>query len=164
MEIVYTLDHMDYFHSRQQPILKACLTRWFQNPKDLHLTSPTMTYPFRFQQWLAMYESRKATTLVIKRNQWIVGHLSFSVERERIHLFHIIIDRDFRGQGLATRLINAAEQEGILAHCTQATLFVSPKNSPALDLYCSLGYTEFGRTKSGSLKFTKDLKATLPIR
>ncbi len=153
---------MDYFHPKEQLILKACLTRWFQNPKDLQLTSPTLTYPFRFRQWLAFYEARSTHTLVVKRKQWIVGHLSYAItpDTHRIHLFHIIVDRDCRGQGMATRLIRAAEDEGRSQKCVWATLFVSPKNSPALKLYQSLGYEEFGRTNSGSLKFRKALHPT----
>lgn len=161
MKSSFTVSHMDYFHPRQQPVLKACLTRWFQNPKDLNLTSPTMTYPFRFPQWLSMYQRRDPKTLVIKQNQWIVGHLSYTIQERRMHLFHIIVDREYRGQGLATRLIRAAEQEAKSAHCERVTLFVNPKNGPALKLYHSLGYTEFGATGSGSLKLAKELKPAL---
>lgn len=158
MEPSYHLETVDYFHPRQQVILKACLTRWFQDPKDLNLTSPSLRYPFRFPQWLDIYRQPGITTYVLKRGRWICAHLSTQIkDGERLHLFHLIVDRDCRRQGLARRLIRQAEEQGKSSGCSWASLFVSPKNTPARQLYRELGYEQYGVTSRGSLKLKKDL-------
>ncbi|MCK4904056.1 MAG: GNAT family N-acetyltransferase [Candidatus Marinimicrobia bacterium] len=150
-----TIEQVSYKDAEQARILKACLETWFQNPKDLNLTAPQMTYPFNFNRWIADSYSRDNTlTFVLKKDKWIIGYMSLQLQPKNdfIHLFHVFIDRSFRGKGfgklLAQKAISYTEEENIPA----ITLFVNPNNQLAIKLYESFGFTEVGYSKTGSLK------------
>jgi GNAT superfamily N-acetyltransferase len=57
----------------------------------------------------------------------------------------IFVPENLRGQGLATRLITAAEHEAMARGCHAAWL--DTLNPKALSLYERLGYTRFGELK-----------------
>ncbi len=159
MKNKYSIKTIDYNSTRDRTVMRSCLSRWFQNPKDLQLTSPNMRYPFQFQNWLSIYKKTTAVSMVIKEKDWIVGHLSFRFipDEKRIHLFHVIIDRDHRGKGLASQLIKVAEAQGKEGKCTMASLYVNPKNPAALHLYQKHGYEIIGKSNSGSIRMMKEL-------
>jgi ribosomal protein S18 acetylase RimI-like enzyme len=155
MENNVIIEQVSYKNAEQTRILKACLETWFQNPKDLHLTAPQMTYPFNFNRWIADSYSKKNTlTFILKKGKWIIGYMSLQLQPKKdfIHLFHLFIDRSFRGKGfgkvLAQKAISYAKEENIPA----ITLFVNPNNPLAIKLYESFGFTEVGYSKTGSLK------------
>jgi ribosomal-protein-alanine N-acetyltransferase len=140
--------------------LKACLERWFTNPKDLHLTDPRQPYPFKFQKWLdASYYREGVRTFVLKQDHWIIGHVSLQIlpHRRRAHLFHLFVDREFRGRGYGKRLISHVESVAKKLGLTEITLRVVPENEHAIRIYRRLGFKPVGVTRSQSLKFKKQL-------
>lgn len=162
-----TIEEMNYQNPDDRRILKGCLTTWFANPKDLHLTNPSMDYPFDFNLWVRKNYLRKdVTTYVLKKNGWIIGHFSLMHihDENRVHLFHVFIDRNYRRQGLGKKIL--AEVEGH-AHQTGAQriiLFVIPSNEPANKLYCGAGFDQVGITANGSYRMEKWLTSDKPQR
>ena len=155
MEKEITIEEVSYENAKQTRILQACLETWFQNPKDLHLTAPQKTYPFNFNRWIAdSYSKQNTLTFILKKDKWIIGYMSLQLQPKKdfIHLFHIFIDRKYRGKGfgklLAQKAISYAKENNIPA----ITLFVNPNNPTAIKLYESFGFTEVGYGKTGSLK------------
>jgi len=106
-----TIKTVSYSNSSDRKIIQACLQNWFKNPKDLHLTSPQMTYPFDFRKWSALYyKGDDTTSLVALDKKWIVAYLSVKVipENNQGVLFHLIVDREYRRKGLAKLLMEHA--------------------------------------------------------
>jgi len=159
MENGITIEQVSYENIKQARILQACLETWFQNPKDLHLTAPQMTYPFNFNRWIIdSYSKQNTLTFILKKEKWIIGYMSLQLQPKNdfIHLFHVFIDRSFRGKGfsrlLAKKAISYAEEESIPA----ITLFVNPNNQLAINLYESFGFKKIGYSKNGSIKMKFD--------
>ena len=160
MEKGITIEQVSYENAKQTRILHACLETWFQNPKDLHLTAPQMTYPFNFNRWLIdSYSKQNTLTFILKKEKWIIGYMSLQLQPKNdfIHLFHVFIDRSFRGKGfsklLAQKAISYAEEENISA----ITLFVNPNNQLAINLYESFGFKEIGISKTGSVRMKLEI-------
>ena len=160
MEKGFTIEQVSYENAKQTRILQACLETWFQNPKDLHLTAPQMTYPFNFNRWLIdSYSKQNTLTFILKKEKWIIGYMSLQLQPKNdfIHLFHVFIDRSFRGTGysklLAQKAISYAEEENISA----ITLFVNPNNQLAINLYESFGFKEIGISKTGSVRMKLEI-------
>ncbi len=153
-----TIASISYDNKKDVRILKACLETWFQNPKDLNLTSPSMRYPFSFTQWIAhSYNNKNTVSYVIKKDNWIIGHMSLQLNSltNSVHLFHVFIDRDNRGKGYSKLLIGKAIAFAKDSNYGAITLYVLPKNEPALKLYRSYGFSEtgdFSQTGSPRLK------------
>ena len=139
----YTLEKISYSKKEDCRIIESALNGWFQNPKTLNLVSPSLSYPFKFKDWVSKnYFQRSKTTIsiVIKRKNWIVGHISYRIERNKVHLFHLIIYKKFRGIGLSKLLISKVERDCFLKQKDHITLNVLKKNKEALSLYKKLGY------------------------
>ena len=45
-----TIEKISYQNKKDARILEAVLTNWFKDPKELNLTSPNMSYPFKFKK------------------------------------------------------------------------------------------------------------------
>ena len=140
----YTLEKISYSKKEDCRIIESVLSGWFQNPKTLNLVSPNLTYPFKFNDWVSKnyFERSKPTiSIVIKSNNWIVGHISYRIEKNKVHLFHLIIDKKFRGLGLSKLLIGKVERDCFLKQKDYITLNVLKKNKVALNLYKKKGYS-----------------------
>ena len=155
----YTLEKISYSKKEDCRIIESALKGWFQNPKTLNLVSPSLSYPFKFKDWVSKnYFQRSKTTIsiVIKRKNWIVGHISYRIERNKVHLFHLIIDKKFRGLGLSKLLISKVERDCFLKQKDHITLNVLKKNKIALNLYRKKGYAIVKNKNSKTVVMKKD--------
>ena len=94
---VVSISEITYYKKEDIRILSACLSNWFTDPKILHFASPNMTYPFNIKKWISLsYKEKNIKTIIIKVDNWIVGHLSIKYEEDKslAHLFHLIIDKN----------------------------------------------------------------------
>ena len=155
----YTLEKISYSKKEDCRIIESVLTGWFQNPKTLNLVSPNLTYPFKFKDWISknyIESSKQIISIVIKSKNWIVGHISYRIENNYIHLFHLIIDKKFRGLGLAKLLITKVERDCLFKQKNGVTLNVLKKNKEALSLYKKLGYAIFKNKNSKTIVMKKN--------
>ena len=153
-----SISTINYYKKEDIRILNACLPNWFTNPKILHFTSPNMTYPFNLKQWISIScKEKNNKTIIIKIDNWIVGHLSIKYEEDQksAHLFHLIIDSDHLRKGLAKKLISFAEDIIKKKKINKITINVVKKNKVALKLYDSLGYIDKGKNRFGWVKMEK---------
>ena len=149
----YTLEKISYSKKEDCRILESVLNGWFQNPKTLNLVSPNLTYPFKFKDWVSNnYESEEQTiSIVVKNKNWIVGHISYRIKKNNIHLFHLIIDEKFRRLGLGQMLVRKVEKDCLLKQKDYLTLNVLNKNKEAINLYKKLGYSIFSKKKAKTI-------------
>ncbi len=155
-----TLDTVFYSNSSDRKILQACLQNWFRNPKDLQFTDPRMSYPFDFRKWCALsYTEENVKTFVIKKDKWIIAYLSIQIVQEsnHAHLFHLFVDQENRQLGLAKMLLDHAVEMAYNLKLKYITLRVSPKNERGIGIYEKAGFTQEGKTSSGSLTLKKQL-------
>jgi len=155
MEKGITIKQVSYENTEQARILKACLETWFQNPKDLQLTNPSIRYPFNYNKWMEIYSSKlESITYVIKKNEWIIGHLSIQLRPllNSIHIFHVFIDRENRGKKYSKLLIDKILKYAKTNQIEKITLGVVKKNPIAIGLYEKYGFKIFAENKLGSYK------------
>ena len=154
----YTLEEISYSKKEDCRIMESVLGKWFQNPKTLNLVSPNLTYPFKFKKWISKNYSEKRgiiISIIIKKGGWIIGHVSYRINKNKFHIFHLFIDEEYRGLGLAKRLINEIEKCSQMKGINLITLNVVQKNKEAINLYERLGYKIFDFNKSRSIKMKK---------
>ena len=154
----YTLEEISYSRKEDCRIMEAVLKNWFQSPKALNFVSPNLTFPFKFKKWVSVSYAEmveKITTIVLKQDDWIIGHISMKVIEDNAHLFHLFIAPSHRKCGLATKLVNAIENQGKNLGCKTFSLNIVPKNDIAKKLYEKLGYKETQRSESHSIKMEK---------
>ena len=157
MKIRIILKKMSYENSRDNRILKSCLTTWFSNPKELHLTDPKMTYPFQFKQWMNLsYKGQNTETWGAFSGKWMVGIVSLEhlQEEGRIHLFHIYVDKEYRRNGIGKKLILKAEEQGKKTKAKALTLNIISGNSEAVALYEKMGF-KLIESKNKKMKMKK---------
>ena len=157
MKIRIILKKMSYENSRDNRILKSCLTTWFSNPKELHLTDPRMPYPFRFNQWVNLsYKEKDTKTWGAFSGKWIVGMISLEHfhEESRIHLFHIYVDKEYRRQGIGKIFMDKAEEQAGKTHAKKLTLNVVLGNAEAVLLYEKMGF-KLTQLKNKKMKMEK---------
>ncbi len=155
-----TIQTISYERPEEKRILKACLSTWFQNPKDLNLTDPNMKYPFRFETWVKRtYSKQDVTSFVAKENDWIIGYIGIFIVQTKMagHLFHLFTDPEFRNKGVASSLIKHAESFASEGGVINMSLNVAKKNDRAIRLYSHLGYEPAGTASSGSFIYSKRL-------
>ncbi len=155
-----TIEEVSYKNTGQARILKACLETWFQNPKDLQLTSPKVPYPFKFKNWIDIsYLKLESITYVLKKDDWIIGHMSIQLRPDfnSIHIFHVFVDRSHRLKGYSKILINKALEYAKTHKIQKVTLAVNKNNPSAIGLYQSYGFKIFGENKIGSLRMELEL-------
>ena len=155
-----TIEKVSYAHTKDARILEAVLDKWFQNPKDLNLTSPNMSYPFKFKKWVSTYYTQDPIdSFVIKSDSWIVGigSIKISSETKRGHIFHVFIDKEYRNQGFGKKTMDYLESFAKKEKMEFLNLRVMPKNEPAIKLYEKLGFVNKGSTKQGDLLMKKSL-------
>ena len=155
-----TIEKVSYTHPKDARILEAVLVKWFQNPKDLNLTSPNMSYPFKFKKWVMLIDAdQEIHSFVIKSEDWIIGigNLRIIPDTKRAHAYHIFIDPEYRQQGLAEKMVRHLESLGRSEKMEVMTLRVVPKNKPAIKLYKKLGFEETVSSKRKGLFFEKKL-------
>tara|TARA_B100000315_G_C14315132_1_gene468220 strand:+ start:222 stop:698 length:477 start_codon:yes stop_codon:yes gene_type:complete len=153
-----TIQSISYDNPEDKRILKACLIRWFENPKDLNLTDPNMKFPFNFDAWIKRsYAKPGTTTFIAKDGDWIIGYISILIVRKIMkgHLFHLFVDPSHRKKGIGTSLINHAETYSGNEGVSGLSLNVAPNNDGAIRLYTSLGYEPEGKASSGSFFYKK---------
>ena len=154
----YTLEEISYSRKEDCRIMEAVLKNWFQSPKALNFVSPNLTFPFKFKKWVSVPYAEmveKITTIVLKQDDWIIGHISMKVIEDNAHLFHLFIAPSHRKCGLATKSVNAIENQGKNLGCKTFSLNIVPKNDIAKKLYEKLGYKETQRSESHSIKMEK---------
>ena len=157
---VVSISEITYYKKEDIRILSACLSNWFTDPKILHFTSPNMTYPFNIKKWISLsYKEENIKTIIIKVDNWIVGHLSIKYEEDKslAHLFHLIIDKNQLRKGYAKKLILHAEKILKTDDIKKITLNIVKKNQIAKELYYSMGYEKKNSKRSENVKMEKDL-------
>lgn len=81
------------------------------------------------------------TCFVAENEQRIVGAIIVGNDGRRGYIYHTAVDPDHRGQGIATKLVNAAMEALKSSGINKAALVVFTKNSDGNAFWEKIGFT-----------------------
>jgi len=128
--IEYTLEEISYSRKEDRRIMESVLRNWLVDPKALNFFSPDSKYPFKFKKWVQLHYMKNisTTTIVLKHNGWVIGHVSLKTTNERTELVHLFVDSKYRKKGLGLRLLKETESYIIDSKIESITAKVQKKN------------------------------------
>jgi len=156
----YTLEEISYSRKEDRKIMESVLNRWFINPKTLNFVSPDFNYPFKFNKWLNLYYLKQIstiTTIILKHNDWIIGHISIHIEGKNGRIFHLFIDPSHRRKGLGKKLVKEIENYGNKLDVRLFQTKIQKKNTVGYLFKKKLGYAKSEKSSSNSIKMLKQI-------
>ena len=139
------IKRMNYENPKHKNVLISCLGTWFSNPKDLHLTDPRMSFPFKFNQWVKIsYNSNDSETWGAFSKDWMVGMCSMKnlpIEKQ-VHLYHMYVDKEYRRLGIGKKLIKKIIEQAKKTETKIISLNVVAGNKVAISLYSKMGFIQ----------------------
>ena len=127
----YTLEEISYSRKEDRRIMESVLKNWLADPKALNFFSPESKYPFKFKKWVQLHYSKNninTTIIVLKHNEWVIGHVSLKTKNERTELLHLFVDSKYRRRGLGLRLLKETESYIVDSKIESITAKVQKKN------------------------------------
>jgi len=92
-------------------------------------------------------ENPKSTYFVARLENKIVGFAGIWEAVDDIHITNIAVKKDFRKQGIASKLLEKLITTAKLKNTSSLTLEVNCKNSAAIHLYEKYNFVNLGRRK-----------------
>lgn len=128
-----------------EPFDPSLIESLYADKRDLALAWPAASYPFKESEWRAQLEVNPAnTSLVFQHQSKTVGHVALLVKEDELYLCFVILLPEFRGQGLAEKMILASEEFARINFTHQEILLhVRKENNKAKALYEKLGYVTY---------------------
>tara|TARA_B110000116_G_scaffold265869_1_gene275689 strand:- start:15 stop:494 length:480 start_codon:yes stop_codon:yes gene_type:complete len=149
---------ISYNNAKDIRVLETVLANWFNNPKELNLIEPRMSYPFNFKKWFELsYKELNVESFSWKNDKWIIGigNIKLNQKSQKAHAFHIFTDPKYRNQGLATKMLQHLEDLAKNKKMKYLTINVTPKNKAVKSLYEKLGFHLVKKTKEKWEKMEK---------
>ena len=149
---------ISYNNAKDIRVLETVLANWFNNPKELNLIEPRMSYPFNFKKWIELsYKELNVESFSWKNDKWIIGigNIKLNQKSQKAHAFHIFTDPKYRNQGLATKMLQHLEDLAKNKKMKYLTINVTPKNKAVKSLYEKLGFHLVKKTKEKWQKMEK---------
>jgi GNAT superfamily N-acetyltransferase len=160
VEQEYTLEEISYSRKEDRRIMESVLNNWFMDPKLLNFISPDFNYPFRFKKWISKYYRKditNITTIILKHNDWIIGHASIHIDGMNGRVFHLFIDEPHRNNGLGIKLIQGIENYGIKSGVQSIQIYIQKKNIIGYRLFQRLGYIDQKEPNSNLIRMYKNV-------
>lgn len=139
---IKTLQHDDFI--RNITTLKKLLMSSYESNFNISKELCSITVESKIEELGQYVKLQKATLLGAFNEDTLVGfvwcYIHDYFDEERLHINQIIIDRDFRGQGIAKKLLTQTEIYASEFNIKTIDLFVTEENIAAVKLYEDLEY------------------------
>ena len=152
------IKNISYNNTKDVRLLETVLANWFNNPKELNLIDPRMSYPFNFKKWIELsYKESNIQSFSWENHKWIIGigNIKFNQKSRKAHAFHIFTDPKYRNQGLAIKMLQYLQDLAKNESMNSLTINVMPKNIAAKALYEKLGFQKVKATNEKWEKMEK---------
>ena len=120
--------------------------------KDLdrvcELESLSFSMPWKKEDFEELISADESTYLVIAADGKVVGTAGYTFNGFEGYVNNVVIDEEFRGNGLGKKLMEALIADGIGKGIKEYTLEVRVSNDAANRLYESLGFVNEGVRKN----------------
>lgn len=111
------------------------------------LEESAFSMPWKRDDFAHLIEDSNSVYLVILANGYIAGCAGYTFNGFEGYINNVVIDADYRRQGLAKSLLTEVLRLGKEAGISEYTLEVRVGNAPAIALYESLGFKSEGIRK-----------------
>ena len=155
----YTLEEISYSQKEHRYVMESVLNKWFAIPKVLNFVEPQITYPFKFKNWLSIYNENKSNTtiLILRHSHWIIGYVSIVIDNYKGKILHLFIDPNYRRQGFGSILLTEIEKYSRQSGVNTIQLRTQKKNKISLDFFKKLKYQENKQIKPKYIRMKKSL-------
>lgn len=139
---IKTLQHDDFL--KNITVLKDLLITSYENNFNISRELCSVIVESKIQDLDYYVKNQKATLLGVFNDGFLVGfvwcysHNYFG--EKRLHVNQIVIDKKFRGQGIAKKMLNLTEKYAREMDVKIIDLFVTEENLAAVKMYEDLGY------------------------
>lgn len=108
----------------------------------------SFSMPWRREDFQGLIEDNNSIYLIILSDDRVVGAAGYTFNGFDGYINNVVIDVDYRGQGLGRVLLQELLRVGRKNGVPEFTLEVRASNVPAIKLYESLGFKSEGRRKN----------------
>ena len=95
--------------------------------------------------------------IILKHNDWIIGHISIHIEGKNGRIFHLFIDPSHRRKGLGEKLVQEIENYGNKLDVRLFQTKIQKKNTVGYLFKKKMGYVESEKPSSNSIKMLKQI-------
>lgn len=117
-------------------------------PDDLdgiqRIADMSFTFPWTRESMEKELSNEMAHYLVAEFDGKVVGYVGYWQVLDEGHIMNVAVDKAYRGQGIATRLVNAMIDSGTPLGILYWTLEVRVSNAAAIRVYENAGFTSAG--------------------
>ena len=93
-------------------------------------------------------DNKLAFWLVATEGERVAGYIGSQTVMDETDMMNVAVHPDFRRQGIAEALVNGLVEHLKTVGSRCLTLEVRASNTPAIDLYEKLGFSEIGRRRN----------------
>lgn len=112
------------------------------------IEAASFSMPWKKEDFKELIDSNDSVYMVILANDNPIGTAGYSYNGFEGYINNVVIDRNYRGQGLSEKLIKALLDYGQKEGIKDYTLEVRVSNEPAVKLYKKLGFESAGIRKN----------------
>lgn len=121
-------------------------------PEDLDevmlIEQSSFSVPWTRQDFIESMDKPTAIYMVAVLQKKVVGYCGLWGVVDEGQINNVAVSKDYRGQNIGTRLLEALFEEGAKADLHAYTLEVRVGNTPAIALYKKVGFEEAGIRKN----------------
>lgn len=139
---IKTLQHDDFLENITA--LKALLISSYESNFNISKELCSVTVETKIKELDEYVKSQKATLIGVFNEDTLVGlvwcYIHDYFGEKRLHVNQIVIDTNYRGQGIAKKLLSQTEKYASEMNIKTIDLFVTEENLAAVKMYEDLGY------------------------
>ena len=114
----------------------------------VELENICFSQPWTYQQLAEELDNHTAHFIVAEIGDNVVGYMGIFVVCESSYVSNIAVFPEYRRHGIGRKLLCEAVRMAVQMGAESLSLEVRPSNTPAVELYSSLGFEEVGLRKN----------------
>ena len=117
-------------------------------PSLVEIENESFSFPFKEQDFINLYESNFSNVLVAKKDNVVLGYVSFMVLVDECQILNFATKNEFKRQGVAKSVMDALLEYCKNSRICKIFLEVRVSNEAAIALYEKYGFSSVGISKN----------------